>query len=272
MVYGLPTAPHAHLKSPINSSSESRSMPSSIVTIPSQLENIIIGALISAASLFVGSSLLDIKRHRQTRPDLQIDSKENPNVTTINLPIYDISKPDLPSDLMDISRLDLQYRVNRIKVKNNGNSAAEDCKGLIIQDDREMRVCWSVPSERIKMTINAKSSEYLDLCAFLVDDSMEFAKILKENISNLRETYPDSTHQSVKLEEVRKLKHDFIDQYSNDNDYNELRKKYFPLIIAPTENDWQPRPHLNRILKAGAARIRITSKNASPFECNITIL
>jgi hypothetical protein len=114
--------------------------------------------------------------------------------------------------------------------------------------------------------------EYLDLCAFLESDSTRLAKTLKENIKNLPESYSDSTHQSVKLEEVRKLKHEFIDQYYSDEDNKELRRKYFPSIIAPTENDWQRPPHLNRVLKSGAARIRITSKNASPVECNITIL
>src|SRR5207237_7007731 len=54
--------------------------------------------------------------------------------------------------------------------------------------------------------------------------------------------------------DLRKLKYDLVQHYSDDEDNKELRKKYFPFIIAPTENDWQHPPHLNRVLKAGAAR------------------
>jgi hypothetical protein len=135
-----------------------------------------------------------------------------------------------------------------------------------------MKVCWYVTNERHKMTINAKAYEYLDLCAFLESDPMQLAKTLKENVGNLREAYVNSAGSTVIIEEVRKLKYDFISQYSNDEEYEEMRKRYFPFIIAPTENDWQRPPHLNRGMKAGAARVRITSKNASPIECNITIL
>lgn len=96
--YGLTTAtthnPALTLKLPINTSSQSRIMNSnstnrSITTQPpkmtttpvsNQVENIVVGAVISAASLFIVSSLLDIKRNRETRPVLQIDQNENPYV------------------------------------------------------------------------------------------------------------------------------------------------------------------------------------------------
>jgi hypothetical protein len=124
---------------------------------PFSIENIergVITGLITFGALFGANYLLDIKRYRQTRPVLEINIAENPYVHEkgIDLPIYDITKPDLPTDLRKISSFNLHYKVNRIKVRNNGNSAAEDCKGLIIQNGIEMKVCWSVPSERHKLT------------------------------------------------------------------------------------------------------------------------
>ena len=293
-VYGLPRTHAPALKSPINSSLESSGLmnsnlanrsviiPSAKVTtthVPNQIENIVTiatGALITgattAAGLFLGWYFVDLKRDRQTRPVLRIDHQDNPHVARKDINIYDVSKPDLPPQYRSISRLDLSYRVNRIKVINDGNSAAEDCKGIIIQNGTEMKVCWYVPTERHKMTINAKSYEYLDLCGFREGDPIQIAKTLKENIKKLPETYPDSTNTSVKLEEVRNLRFEFLDQYPKDEDIHNLIEKHLPCIIAPTENDWLHPPNLNWVLKSGEARIRITSKNAAPIEYKIQIL
>jgi hypothetical protein len=57
-----------------------------------------------------------------------------------------------------------------------------------------------------------------------------------------------------------------------EEDNAKLIEKYIPYIIAPTEKDWEHPPHLNWILKPGEARVRITSKNATPIECKIQIL
>jgi hypothetical protein len=121
------------------------------------------------------------------------------------------------------------------------------------------------------MTINAKSNEYLDLCAFREGDATQLAKTLKENVNKLPETYSDSSNRSINLEEVRELKFEFIDQYPKDESMPKLIEKHFPFIIAPTENDWQHPPRLNRVLKSGGGTVRITSKNAKPIERSITI-
>lgn len=67
-------------------------------------------------------------------------------------------------------------------------------------------------------------------------------KSLKTNVSNLRETYTNSANNSVKLEDVRRLRIDFLDQYPNDEDNTKLIDRYIPYIIAPTENEWQEPP------------------------------
>lgn len=94
---------------------------------------------------------------------------------------------------------------------------------------------------------------------------------MKDNVEELPESYPDSRNVTTTLEDVPRLTYEFIEQYPKDEDNNELITKYFPFIISPTENDWQHSP-LNRVLKPGAARVRVTSKNAKPIEYKITIL
>jgi hypothetical protein len=61
----------------------------------------------------------------------------------------------------------LEYICNRVIVRNIGRSAATNCKGYIVVDNRKERVCWTVPQERPNATINAQDNERLDLCAFL---------------------------------------------------------------------------------------------------------
>jgi hypothetical protein len=299
-VYGVTTTPT--VKTPLNSSLRSNELgpkpvnggvaqsfqanasstnkiaaredPLSIENIERALITGLITGLITFVALFGANYLLDIHRYRRSRPVLEIRSKENPSVPKkdIDLPIYDITKPDLPQDLRKISKFDLHYKVNRIKVRNNGNSAAEECKGLIIQNGEEMKVCWNIPSERHKLTINARSHEYLDLCGYLMDDAAELVKDLKKNVANLKENYTNSVNNSVILEDVRSLKFEFLEGYPQDTDNAKLIETYFPYIIAPTEIDWQHPPHRNWILKPGDAKVRVTSKNAMPIEYNIKIL
>lgn len=233
-----------------------------------------IAGLFTFLALFLANHLLDLKRYREKRPIIKISSEDNPSIVMkpIKLSLYNVTRPDLPSDIRKVSRFDLEYKVNRIKVENNGISAAKDCKGMIIQDGQEMNVCWNIPSERYKMTINAKSHEYLDLCGFLSDNPSDKVEELKNNVSSLREQYTLSDNQTRILEPVPGIKHDFLEQYPEVGDNPKIIEKYFPFIIAPTENSWQNPPNLNWILKPGPAIVRITSMNAAPIEYNIKIL
>src|SRR5437867_1420306 len=79
-------------------------------------------------------------------------------------PIYSLSNPNLPSDWREFK---VKYNVNRIIVRNKGRTAAENCKGAIEINRRQEKICWYLESERYTMTINAKSLEYLDVCASL---------------------------------------------------------------------------------------------------------
>jgi len=66
----------------------------------------------------------------------------------------------------------------QLSIRNDGRSAAENCKGILKISGREEKICWHVPTERYTTTINADSVEYLDECAILDGDPKEiFAKL-----------------------------------------------------------------------------------------------
>jgi hypothetical protein len=70
----------------------------------------------------------------------------------------------LPRDGEEAPEL-VDYIATRIKVGNNGNTAAENCKASITIGANEFRVGWMLPKEDLTVTINAHDSEYIDLCA-----------------------------------------------------------------------------------------------------------
>ena len=65
----------------------------------------------------------------------------------------------------------IRYIGTRIKVKNDGSSAAEGCKATLITHETELRVGWMIPYQDCTVTINAHDVEYLDLCAISEDDT-----------------------------------------------------------------------------------------------------
>jgi hypothetical protein len=216
---------------------------------------------------------LDWKRHRQTRPILKINPDENPSTyeNDVPMPMYNIT----PTTLVHLPQLakmigfKLNYKITRIKVRNSGNTAAEDCKGIIIQNDIEMKICWWVPSERHKMTINAKSYEYLDICAVLIGDRKKIIDNFSlDDVSKLIKSYRKSVGLDG-IQELDRIEYDIFKRFPEDED---AVNKLIPYIIAPTENDWQQSAFDNRHLKSGKASVRITSKNATPLEYNTTIL
>lgn len=233
----------------------------------------IITIITTVATLFVANYLLDLKRHRETRPILKINPDENPTTyeNDVPMPMYNITAAtsiSVPA-LAKMIGFKLNYKITRIKVRNTGNTAAEDCKGIIIQDDIEMKICWWVPSERHKMTINAKSYEYLDICAVLIGDRNEIIDNFSlDNVSKSIESYRKVVGIDT-TQELDRIEYDIFKRFPESEDPID---KLIPYIIAPTENDWQQSAFLNRHLKSGKASVRITSKNAPPIEYNITIL
>lgn len=62
-----------------------------------------------------------------------------------------------------------EYTCCRITVRNNGKTAAKNCKANIVINNLKYRVCWTVPNECPDATINTKDTEQVDLLAFLTD-------------------------------------------------------------------------------------------------------
>lgn len=58
-----------------------------------------------------------------------------------------------------------EFIATRIKVENNGMTAAENCKAYLMIGNNAHRVAWMLPKDDFSVTINAHDSEYVDLCA-----------------------------------------------------------------------------------------------------------
>lgn len=67
------------------------------------------------------------------------------------------------------------YLAEKIIIENNGRTAATGCKGYVANNDdaneKKVRICWTIESERPNATINAKDNESLDFCAFKKDEN-----------------------------------------------------------------------------------------------------
>lgn len=65
------------------------------------------------------------------------------------------------------------YKINSVIVKNVGRSAAKNCKGYISvwdinKEEKKIRVCWTLSTERPNATINVEDYEMLNVCAFYI--------------------------------------------------------------------------------------------------------
>ncbi len=68
-----------------------------------------------------------------------------------------------------------RYCANRVKVRNKGRSAAENCKASLIMEDSEEKISWIIPAERYTLTLNADDREWLDVCAIRDDGTKRIA-------------------------------------------------------------------------------------------------
>lgn len=216
-----------------------------------------ISGAVAGAALFVANILLDIWR----RPRIEIDTSEIP-VVPIDLVIFETDDILIP---IHLRRLTIRYWVSRIIVRNRGRNAGENCKGILAINNDELKVCWYLPSERNRITINSHSLEYLDLCAvFDGDRNAEVNSI----ISQLRDlvNFLDGLdgREQFRLRLIRDLAFRLLTAYRTAED--------IPLIIAPVEDGWLYPPAKNRLINSGNARVMISSKNAPLAQRQIVIL
>lgn len=194
-----------------------------------------VSGTVAGVGLFLANLTLD--RHR--KPKLFIDKTNSPTVVRIDLAIYNIEEKSIPYHLRQFT---VPYNVNRILIRNEGRSAAKNSKGVLKVDDIEYRVCWSIPTERSVVTINAHSMEYLDLSAGLIGSQSELFKKFCENITKLK------AHIGIGLDTYQKsILQEQVNEILNITD----SPNKIPLVIAPTENDWKIPPTKNHVLIEG---------------------
>jgi len=212
----------------------------------SLLPQFIVSGLAAGAALFLANIGLD----RYRRPCLVVDKNDLLKLVVIDVNLYEI---DLPNFSRELRYFKAQYIVNRVIIKNNGRSAALGCKGILKIKDMEEKICWYVPSERYKMTINPDSSEYLDVCAVLKDDTKEIYEQLQKRI----EKFGDGKNGGAEARNI------VLDLYKTHED--------IPIIITPTENGWQPAKS-NRRIGSGDATVIVNANNTIPYHLDIKIL
>ena len=189
-----------------------------------------------------GAALLgaNVALDKYRSPKLSADKTNSPKVVPIELALYNIDENRIPYHLRQFT---VPYNVNRILIRNEGKTAAKNSKGVLKVDDIEYRVCWSVPTERSVATINAHSMEYLDLSAGLVGKQSEHSKEFYKKIAELQKYIVDNI-RDVYLKEILDVKiEEILNTHKSTNN--------IPLVIAPTENDWQIPPTKNHVLIEG---------------------
>ncbi|MBT9133243.1 MAG: hypothetical protein DDT33_01779 [Firmicutes bacterium] len=130
--------------------------------IPSLLIGLVLGAIISGLSLFLGN--LWYRRH--VRPRLFW------GVTRVRA--AHLSGTLGPGSGGGVQQLNVQipFYASMIAVHNRGKSAAENCSGhLEIEGNRE-HICWFLPSSRRVITINRDDFEFLEVCGWQEPDNI----------------------------------------------------------------------------------------------------
>jgi hypothetical protein len=111
------------------------------------------GAIVGGILGFASSIGVDYLKNWLNRPRISIDKK---------IYLAEFEDPNLARALNEST----DFTGIRIKIKNDGKKAAEECKATLVKDNAEFRVGWLIPREDLTVTLNAHDTEYLDLCAF----------------------------------------------------------------------------------------------------------
>lgn len=187
----------------------------------------IVSGFAAFSGIYFGNRALDSYRN----PRLVLDGQRAITSTGINLFVRDDNSQRIHGDELGFM---IPYSVNRLTIRNNGRNAAENCKGSLRIGDFFEKICWSVPAERYTLTLNANSSEFLDVCA-----------IRNDSLALFNEANSLTWNQLPFLE------------FMNEQ----------PQLIAPTEHGWEP----IRIIRPGPTEVLVTGKNCDPMTLNIDI-
>jgi hypothetical protein len=111
------------------------------------------GAIVGGIIGFVSAIVVDEFRTWRNRPILEI-LEETTEKT------FDYNRHKVATGV----KAD-EFTATRIKIKNKGETAAENCKATLIIDEDEFRIGWMIPRDDLTVTINAHDTEFIDLCA-----------------------------------------------------------------------------------------------------------
>jgi len=223
---------------------------------------------IPVIELVAGLFIVNVALDRYRSPKLSVDKNNSPKIVQMDLAVYKIDEKLIPYHLRQFT---VPYNVNRILIRNVSGSAAKNSKGVLRDDDLEYRVCWSVPTERSLATINAHSMEYMDLSAGLIGTQNEHFKKYRDRLTELQnyvnESISEVTLRYILLQGVSEISHIF------------KTPEDIPVVIAPTENDWQVPPNKNHVLlwsldsdaKLKEYTMIVTSENSHQLEERVII-
>lgn len=196
-------------------------------------------AAVTAAGFAVnaGSKVIQIVGKRSSKAKLDLNYIRGISPILIHCFIADTNSPVVHPDGRGYK---IPYLLNRVAIKNNGKISAEFCEGYLAKDNKKDKVAWSVPSERVKTSIQPESTKELEIAAMLYLNPIEFNRVNQ------------TLYDTNQLQEVA----------------TQLR---IPSIISPTKSGIQSAPSLNRHIQPGSYIIEINYVDPDPLRVQIII-
>jgi hypothetical protein len=113
----------------------------------------LLGIMVGGIIGFISSIGVDRMKNWLDRPQLIILKQTDQS---------SFQYPLLSDSIMKIS---IPFTGAKIKVRNKGKTAAENCKATLVGNSSEFRIAWMLPREDMTGTINALDAEFIDICA-----------------------------------------------------------------------------------------------------------
>lgn len=196
-------------------------------------------AAVTAAGFAVnaGSKVIQIVGKRSSKAKLDLNHTRGISPILVHCFVADTNSPVVH---LDGRGYKIPYLLNRVAIKNNGKISAEFCEGYLAKDNKKDKVSWSVPSERVKTSIQPESTKELEIAAMLYLNPIEFNRV--------NQTLFDTNQ----LQEV-------------------VTRLGIPSIISPTQSGIQSTPSLNRHIQPGRYIIEINYVDPDPLRVQIII-
>ena len=184
-----------------------------------------------------GSKVIQIVGKRSSKAKLDLNHVREISPILIHCFIADTNSPIVHPDGRGYK---IPYLLNRVAIINNGKISAEFCEGYLAKDNNKDKVSWSVPSERVKTSIQPESTKELEIAAMLYLNPIEFNRVNQ------------TLFDTIQLQEV-------------------ATQLGIPSIISPTQSGIQSAPSLNRHIQPGRYIIEIIYVDPDPLRVQIII-